>query len=70
MERNRKVVLPLTEAEWQALVAKARSEDRTPDLQAMRILRRSLRLSGGESGNGVSVEAATVTRSSPQVAVA
>jgi hypothetical protein len=45
MERNRKVVLPLTEAEWQALVAKARSEDRTPDLQARRILRRALRLS-------------------------
>lgn len=70
MERNRKVVLPLTEAEWQALVAKARSEDRTPDLQARRILRRALRLSGSESGNGVSVERTTVTRSSPQVAVA
>ena len=70
MERNRKVVLPLTEAEWQALVAKARSEDRTPDLQAMRILRRALRLSGGESSNGVSGEAATVTRSSPQMAAA
>ena len=68
MERNRKVVLPLTEAEWQALVAKARSEDRTPDLQAMRILRRALRLSGSESGNGAVSEAVTVTRSSPQMA--
>lgn len=70
MERNRKVVLPLTEAEWQALVAKARSEDRTPDLQARRILRRALRLSEIESGDGTAQTSHAVTRSSPQVAAA
>ena len=41
---DRKVILPLTEDEWRALCANARSVDRTPKLQARHLLKAALGL--------------------------
>ena len=49
---DRKVILPLTEDEWRALCANARSVDRTPKLQARHLLKAALGLTNGEKHNG------------------
>lgn len=48
---DRKVILPLTEDEWRALCANARSVDRTPRLQARHLLKAALGLTQ-EKHNG------------------
>lgn len=39
---ERKITLPLTDAEWRALCENARSADRTPKLQARHLLKVAL----------------------------
>ena len=70
--RNR-IVLTLEPSEAKALDAMARQSHRYPKQQLKYLLYMAAAEAGlleNESGNGVSVEAATVTRSSPQVAAA
>lgn len=49
---DRKVTLPLTEDEWRALCATAKSADRTPKLQARHLVRAALGLTDQEKHNG------------------
>lgn len=48
---DRKVTLPLTEAEWRALCETAKSADRTPKLQARHLMRAALGLTDQEKHN-------------------
>ena len=70
--RNR-IVLTLEPSEAKALDAMARQSHRYPKQQLRYLLYQAAADAGlleSESGNGAVSEAATVTRSSPQVAVA
>ena len=48
---DRKVTLPLTEAEWSALCETAKSADRTPKLQARHLVRAALGMTDPEKHN-------------------
>ena len=49
---ERKVTLPLTEDEWRALCANAKSEDRTPKLHVRYLVRQALGLTVSLNDNG------------------
>jgi hypothetical protein len=48
---DRKVTLPLTEAEWRALCETAKSADRTPKLQARHLVRAALGMTDQKTHN-------------------
>lgn len=61
---ERKVTLPLTEDEWRALCANAKSEDRTPKLHVRYLVRQALGLTLNDNGAG------SIRQDSPHAVVA
>lgn len=64
MKTQREVIVSMTEAEWQVLCMTAQAEDRTPNLQARRMLTTALkRRAGKEPGEAaIALDSSSNTR--------